>query len=151
MAPWADILYACDLGWWQKYHSEPFDGERWTQDVKAACEFGLNYAPSENKPGLGKSKIHQGGNSGYQAINLAYLMGAEKIYLLGYDMQKTGGKSHWHGDHPRGLTANQPVWDWVKRFPALASDLHNEGVQVINLTRETALACFEKGDIECIR
>lgn len=63
-------------------------------------------------------------------------------------MQKTGGLSHWHGNHEGRLHKPVPTWDWLKRFAALASDLQAEGVEVVNLTRETALECFKRGDIE---
>ena len=33
MAPWADMLYACDLKWWRWHDGAPyFLGEKWTQD-----------------------------------------------------------------------------------------------------------------------
>lgn len=37
-------------------------------------------------------------NTGALAINLALQMGAERIFLLGYDLGKVGDDSHWH-DH----------------------------------------------------
>jgi len=88
--------------------------------------------------------IASGGNSGYQAINLAYMLGAERIILLGFDMQKTGGKAHWHGDHIAGLGNAENVSGWVKNFDALAKDLELLGVEVINCSRETALKCFKR-------
>ncbi|HCZ48509.1 MAG TPA: hypothetical protein DCZ11_05850, partial [Gammaproteobacteria bacterium] len=58
------------------------------------------------EPGLSASplRIHQGGNSGYQALNLAVLLGAERVILLGYDMH--GG--HWHGRHGGRLNNPEP-------------------------------------------
>lgn len=94
--------------------------------------------------------IHWGGNSGYQAINLAYLWGARRVVLLGYDMQKTDGKSHWFGDHPKGLNGNSPYPTWIQKFDRLAADLKSEGVEVINATRETALRCFQRANLEDI-
>jgi hypothetical protein len=98
--------------------------------------------------GLGKDHIHGGGNGGYQTINLVYLFGAVKIILFGFDMQLTGKKSHWHGDHPGDLNRDLPVKTFQKNFPALAQDLKAEGVEVINATRETALECFPRMGIE---
>jgi hypothetical protein len=102
----------------------------------------------EPKKGLGKDKIHGGGNSGYQVMNLVYLFGATKIFLLGYDMKLSGGKTHWHGDHPGDLNRDLDVKTFAKNFPALADDLKAEGVEVFNVSRETALECFKKVDIE---
>lgn len=121
----------------------------WTQDVDAAKRYGLFRVSGESRPGLGKkAMVHFGENSGYQAINLAYLFGASKIILLGFDMQTTSGKSHWHGDHPAGLNRNSPLKQFARNFNALAQDLSAEGVDVFNATRETALDCFPKVKLE---
>jgi len=129
--------------YYQEAKSE-FAGELCTQDVKAWEKYGITRIEGEAKPGLGREKIHFGGNSGYQAINIAYLFGATKIVLLGYDMQKTDGKSHWHGDHPKGLHKNPMMASWIKNFGQLARDLNDEGVETINATRNTALEMFKK-------
>jgi hypothetical protein len=101
-------------------------------------------------PGLGRNDvIHQGGNSGYQAINLAYLWGAATIILLGFDCGASPkGEAHWFGQHPPSLSQHQPYDMWRAKFPALARDLKQEGVRVINASRETALDCFERMTLE---
>ena len=106
----------------------------------------MNWIGSENKPGLGvNGTIHQGGNSGYQAINLAWLWGADAIVLLGFDCSAAqDGKAHWFGQHGPRLTQRQPFSLWQANFPALAQDLANSGARVINASRETALRCFER-------
>lgn len=91
--------------------------------------------------------IHHGANSGYQAIGLAYHLGADRIVLIGYDMQHTNGRTHWHGDHPSGLTNAFGIEKWVKNFSALAKDLKEEGVEVVNCSIETALTCFPRADL----
>lgn len=127
-----------------------FGGELWTQCPETAIKMGLNWVHGTPGKGLGRDGIHFGGNSGYQAMNLAYLMNASRIYLLGYDMQKIGCLSHWHGDHPRCMPSRQAFDSWVLQFDALASDLKAEGVQVVNLSRETALSCFDRAGIEVL-
>ena len=148
MALWSDVLYACDGEWWDKYIQDVllrFKGESWTQDIPVASKYGLNRIEGERSEGLGKDKIHYGANSGYQAINLAYLFGAKKIILLGFDMKRgNDNKSHWHGEHPGPLNNSMPIKTWVKNFWKLAEDLRNEKVEVINATRDTALECFNK-------
>lgn len=94
--------------------------------------------------------IHEGGNSGYQAINLAFHAGVRRIVLLGYDMQRTGGRSHWFGDHPGRLNVASPYERWVRDFASIAADLEAEGVEVINASRETALECFRRAPIETV-
>ena len=120
----------------------------WTQDIIASSKYGLNRVEGKRADGLGKDKVHYGANGGYQAINLAYLFGAKKIILLGFDMKRGKVKSHWHGEHPGGLNKDLLIKTWLKNFPKLAEDLKSEGVEVINSTRDTALECFNKVKLE---
>ena len=156
MAPHADVLYACDARWWN-HHGEDvcrsFGGERWTHQnadtpdgdqIAAAKRWKLNMMPGRSNPGLGRDVMHFGDNSGYQAINLAYLWGAGRIILLGYDMQRTGGRAHFFGDHPGKLNSGTDYTGFAPNFRQLAADLRAEGVEVINCTRETALNCFPR-------
>lgn len=76
------------------------------------------------------------------------MLGAKNIFLVGYDMQKTGALSHWHGDHPKGWGNSDAVNDWVKLFNDIAADLKREGVKVVNCTTETALTCFDRKTIK---
>jgi hypothetical protein len=102
--------------------------------------------------GLGREKIHFGNNSGYQAINLAYLLGASSIILSGFDMKVTAGKTHFFGNHPyhkQGQGPNNEIMQrWCRNFVALAQDLKSEGVQVYNCTRDTALTAFQTRELE---
>ncbi len=91
MAPWADMLYACDAPWWNQHFFQArsaFQGEMWTQDLRAVIDFGLHYIEALPGPGLGRAHgvIHQGAFGGYQVINLAWQAGAVKVILLGFDM-----------------------------------------------------------------
>lgn len=147
LAPSADVLYSCDGSWWRHYGEQYrwFKGRRigLRRNTLPAWVEGIPYRAAD---GLGRDVVHTGNNSGYQAINLAYLHGATTIVLVGYDMQHTGGKRHWHGDHPAGLGNFSPGMPELCRpkFQGLARDLDEEGVRVINCTRATALTCFQR-------
>jgi len=149
LAPWADVIYGADEAWWTLH----IDGVRdisqaklYTQNQIAANKFNLSWIRS--KPGRGLSTdntlIHQGCNSGYQAINLAYHLGVKKIVLLGFDMQHDGKKMHWFGNHPYGMNNPGSIATWVTLFNSLADDLKEKGVEVVNATGKTALTCFER-------
>ena len=131
--------FACDL---------------WTQSERSAKKYGLRHWAGESRPGLGKSKIHFGSNSGYQAINLAYLLGAQRIILLGYDMHRSDDKAHFFGNHPYHKPGGGPndslMRDWCDKFKQLAYDLDKEGVEVINATRKTVLTAFKQQELESI-
>jgi hypothetical protein len=157
LAPWADVLYACDLQWWERYIDEAresFRGQLWTLDADAHRKFGIKHVESRPSPGLGKQKgvIHQGRNSGYQAVNLAYQARAKRIVLLGFDMKAQGKKKHWHGDHPGRLNHPLPYASWIQAFETMARDLRAENVEVLNATPGSALKCFTQVSLdECLQ
>jgi uncharacterized Rossmann fold enzyme len=147
IAPFSDVLYACDGSWWDVHVHEVkknFINELWTQDKHAAKAYNLNYIKSENKQGLSlKDVIYQGANSGYQCTNLAYLWGAKRIILLGLDCSPDkNGKTHWFGKHPRPLSNTHPFERWKTAFNKIAEDLKKVNIEVINASRRTALTCF---------
>lgn len=161
LAPFADLLYAADAPWWDHENGAKhrgFAGEKWTQDqrsgsdaqFKAAARWGLTLVHSENRAGLSFAPelVHQGGNSAFQALNLALLFGARRILLLGFDMQATGGRAHFFGNHPPGLDHQQPFGMWRAAFAAAAPQLAEAGIEVINCSHETALTCFPCRPIE---
>lgn len=154
MAPWAQILYAADANWWDSNMSDVraanVSAELWTCSLTSARKYHINFIQPERKPGLSvdASCIRTGLHSGYQVMNLAYHLGARRLLLLGYDMQRTGGKSHWHGDHKRPCHNNMDFKAALTHFPRLAVDLRSEGVEVVNCTRETALKCFPRSTIQ---
>jgi hypothetical protein len=148
LAPWADVLYACDGRWWDMYHGEVessgFKGEKWTIDFNASLKYGLKTVGVLSSAVWSNMQdaIATNGNSGFQVMNLAYLHAATKIILLGYDMKpRADGIRHWHGDHPHCLiqTSFHEYPRWIEKFKQ-ASKLIN--IPVINCTADTALDCF---------
>ncbi|MGB3290939.1 MAG: hypothetical protein WBA83_16830 [Burkholderiaceae bacterium] len=134
LAPFAHVLYAGDRAWWAQYGkaAKAIMGECWTASVDAAERFGIN-----------RFEARDFENSGFQAIELAVLeKKATRVILLGYDMQHTGGKRHWHEDHPGGMENANAVASWPERFAGLPSRFTH--VDFINCTRETALTCFRR-------
>lgn len=152
LLPHADVLYACDNHWWEYHYGTSFQGERWsTHEPRAgssndktaiAPKFGIRCVEGKRAPGFSRdpSLIHYGDNSGFQAINLAILFGCEHIILIGFDMQRTGGKAHWFGDHPQGLGRGAQYTNFIPHFDEAAKTL--EGVRIVNATPTTALKCF---------
>lgn len=91
------------------------------------------------------------GNSGAGAVAMAAKQGARRVILLGYDCQHTGGRTHWHGDHPPGTAGNaapKTVAKWPAQFREMARAIGN--TEVINCTRETALTVFPRADLESV-
>lgn len=148
LAPWADILYACDGDWWDHHKGAvEFNGQRWTTSDAAAEKWGLAHMPGTNQKLFGiEPPMAYGKNSGFQAINLAFLHGHRDIWLLGYDMGfQAGTKKHFFGDHPRPIDRPSQYGAWIKHFRNAAPIMAENGLKIINKSRETALECFERG------
>lgn len=116
----------------------------------AQKKYGTYWIRHATGPGFCKEpdSINGGGNSGYQAVHLAATFGASRIALIGFDMQRTGGKEHWHGKHEGRLPNGVGFPRWIKAFQALSQDLHRMGVEVVNCTPTTALKCFHMSTLE---
>lgn len=93
-----------------------------------------------------QNALATGRNSGFQAMNLAALAGAARILLLGYDMKARDKQLHWFGDHPVP-TAPHTIAGFRDGFKALAKAMP-AGLQIINCSRDTALKCFPRADLE---
>lgn len=156
IAPWADVLYACDQPWWVIHYpriAREFLGELWTVSEGAREQFGIRWVMGRDQSGLSTdpSMIHTGKNSGYQAIGLAHLFGCRRILLLGFDMAVgPDGRKHWHGDHPAGLGNGgyNRYNAWIRCMATLAQDLKRARVEVVNASRRTALKCFRRDTLE---
>lgn len=162
MLPDCDHLYACDYRWWRHHISDvtrDYEGQCWTQDVQWAekgqkidpAQWGIKQLISLDKKGLSTDQgvIHRGKNSGYQAVNLAYLLGATRIILLGFDMCLDGDKRHWFGEHPNGLNMASNYHHFAECFATIKPEEY--GIEIMNCSRRTALTCFPCYDLdECL-
>ncbi len=151
LAPWADVLYSSDRRWWPHHKGVPsFRGQRYSigsrRDkrnpflgypeilvLKNTGDAGLELDPSG---------LRTGKNSGYAAINLAVHFGARRILLLGYNMGRAHGKTHFFGEHPPGLHTPSPYDSFKRYFDTMIAPLTAAGVEVWNCSRETSLEAF---------
>jgi hypothetical protein len=152
-APWADVVYAGDYLFWKVHHAriraQCPKSQRWTQDGSAAERFQLNRQRGGNREGLGLNVVHLNGNSGFQAINLAFLWSARRILLLGMDMKLgPNGEKHRHGDHEKPLVQAQLFEEWRHKGKKLAEDLVEHKCEVLNCTPGSALEWFPMSTIE---
>lgn len=151
-----DIHYGCDTKWWRVHYPHTYPCPKYSlkESERDKGIDGVQQMERGDRSGLSRKwpVICTGGNSGYQAVNLAYLLGFKRIILLGYDMQYTNKKTHWHPDHQgSGMTnpANNTVFqNWRREFKTIGKELKKEGVEVINATRQTALDVFPRAQLE---
>jgi hypothetical protein len=153
-APWLDALVGVDLQFWKKYHADikaRAPGiETVTQCASSHKQFGLTTRiRGSARDGLGTQECHTGSNGGHAALNIAFLWGAKRIILLGYDMKLgPNGEKHFHADHPTPCIQTQLFEQWIRRFESTARDLKKLGVEVLNCTPGSALPWFDRCSIE---
>ncbi len=143
-------LYACDAKWWHKHYAHTPNCRKFSlEDTEI---FDVEKLINDGVEGLSHTwpRVRNGRNSGYQALNLAYLLGYTRIILLGYDMQATDNKIHWHEDHPVNLhnPDSGRMQKWRAYYQGIAQELASVGVKVINASRRTALQCFPQARLE---
>lgn len=154
LAPWADVLYACDSKWWgwnYKDVSQTFHGLKYSLQSASSRFKGVQVLRNIGRDGLtlDPTGVKTGHNSGYQAINLAVHFGASKIVLLGYDMGHSAkGPAHFFGEHRD--KSQPPYAACIKAFNTLPAPLKAAGVDIVNCSRSTALTCFRREPLESV-
>lgn len=155
LCPTADVVYGCDGPWWRSRHGLPdFPGAKLAHDT-AVCAMYRDVHKIEIDdvdrflfavPG----RIGSGGNSGFQALNIAAQFGARKILLVGFDMH-TGAGVHWYGMNTWNM-ANNPgdpqLMKWRSAFASQAVVLRKMGVEVVNASPDSAIRCFPIRSVE---
>lgn len=186
LAPRADMFYFCDMDWWDRqiaacpwsldmtrsFHDMIYRGFWVAGNYRFADHPQVRALQLGGQLGLSSdpTRLCHGSNSGYQAINLAFLLGAKKIVLLGYDMRTrvVGGgpveggplsrevvpgaprvteRTHWHDEvRPDGF-AQILKNSMLPCFDSLVEPLKAAGVEVINATPDSALTCWPMTDL----
>lgn len=150
VVPNAEVVYFSDLRFWtwHQLQLEKHIGRKITSAarVKNRC---VEHVQITGLTGLDTEpgKIRQGNNSGYGAINLAVHLGVKKIFLLGFDMNFTGGCCHWHDGYPV-INTEKMLKRMVSYFDTLVEPLNRLGIDVINLNPKSAVECFPKAEFE---
>lgn len=156
LCPWADVLFWADKRWldWNHDRLHLHTGE-WKvtrkqphipldSDVKylAHKPFRLTHWPDR----LG------GRCGGSSAINLAYLLGANPIILLGFDMRDMPmdrwKEGNWHDRHLLPPLEGQRREKFIPILEGMAVDLARVGVTVLNCNPRSALRCFPFAPLE---
>lgn len=87
-------------------------------------------------------------NSGAAAVNLAALLGAKKIILLGFDMKLSfNGNNNWHQYHKVPIV-NPMFCKFIHRFKYVEKGCKEMNIEVINTNPESELPYFPKMTIE---
>ena len=154
LCPWAEVCYGCDAPWWISRQGLPkFGGLRMFHGVAANQYKDMHRVLIDlNKDNIlvdEPMRIGNGGNSGFQALNLAVQFGAKDIILVGMDCHERGGV-HWYGRNT-WTNANNPMGSnynrWMKGFETAKKDLDRLGITVINASEQSEIKTFPKKSI----
>jgi len=89
--------------------------------------------------------IYCGNNSGFTAISFAIACGAQKIYLLGYDLTLgPNGETHCHSGykHQNSIQLENKFHKFFIPFLKTASSMKEMGISIVNLNPQSALRCY---------
>lgn len=138
-----------DYRWWVKYETELFEyarkgGTVFTNNQKLFnVRISWLWTMGRESHGLHERTLGWNGNTGASAINLAILLGAKRVFLLGYDMHTINGRSNWHKrvfdnrlvkPSVYALFCKEFLWikkDWKNKFPE---------VEIYNVTDDSSLS-----------
>lgn len=145
----ADAYYHCDEQWWKAFADKmPANapGRSFSLDATPHTQkfsHGLHFEITTEYP-----KIITGLHSGIQAMNVAYHFGARYLGLVGFNLQKVSGKTHFFGERKPGVLHCYSPYD---RFAAIhvraAPSFKAAGVTVFNCTTSSALLAYPHMDV----
>lgn len=105
---------------------------------------------------LSTDSVIFGRNSGSGAINLALLLGARRVFLLGFDCKQSDNKQHnnWHDNYKKYHRATfvPPFHNFIYGMLMVSKTLNQKfpGCEVINLGPDSALDVFPKKHVDDI-
>jgi hypothetical protein len=156
--PFADACFGLDLGWIER-----------RRDKLASLSMELYLAVPASTPAKARrirnavylvrrrdgdllrtdpGEVESGGNSGFGALNLAFLKRARRIVLLGYDYD--GGR-HYCPERYTHLTPGHNARylpRWGRNFDRTAPQLRAAGVTVLNASLTSTVMAFPRASID---
>jgi hypothetical protein len=154
ICPWADLFYFTDHNFWTDHRAviDAFSGMIVTADRHAKAEQPerLRRIEGLTQPDFThENPLKFGRTSGHTAISLAIAMGAARVVLLGFDMRRVDGRSHWHDYYP---SQDDKLFshDFLIHFRGWNEAALRAGVDVVNCTSGSALEEFRKAQLDDI-
>lgn len=120
-----DALVSIDKNFWRNYSKEiaAFKGDKYiTQNtLRDQPDYGAKIMGHDRGDGFSRDpNTLRGSNSGFAALNLAYLLGYKEIALLGFDFQWSSGKSHFHDGYTwQNKQADRHLATWQRAFDTI--------------------------------
>lgn len=113
---------------------------------------GVYYLRKGRSPYLSNDPtVLNGPHSGFAALNFAFLSGARKINLLGFDLTHSADRTHMHDNYTAVRSdAQKSMARWASNMDLAANQLKEEDVDVINWTGDpdSLIRVFTKKSLE---
>lgn len=144
LGDWVDVAWFGDSKWFQWYHKEFafFSG------LKATCAQKFISEPKKNIKVLLRGKpqgletdprrVSWNRSSGGSAVNLATLLGAQRVVLIGFDMRLIGGVKNWK-PHPKEITKPNPYIRFSEPFKKIMIDAKKLGIEIVNTSPKSGI------------
>ena len=152
--PFADVLTFGDQRWflWNRHDIRIHVGKykitwRAVPQIEGTTIHILRYAMKHDTGFSLDPELIAAKNTGLGALNLAFLFGASRILLLGYDLRPVNGQLNWHQRHKTPGIGTRIQGVFKESIEKAAPILETAGVEVINCTKDSALTCFPYRDI----
>jgi len=100
--------------------------------------------------GLHREAVGFGANSGCSAVNLALIMGAKRVFLVGMDCREINNQTHWDGRHHNSKNNKDVYRAFLNGWEAISSALPKvfPDRQIINATPGSAIEYFPRCSYE---
>lgn len=151
--PFADVCFGLDLPWMRR------QGDR-LQQLTMPVYLAVpdqhppvkRYTPSAiylrrirvgNGLSVNPEEIECGGNSGFGALNLAFLAGSRQIYLFGFDYTGSAYCPERYTHHPPHHNARY-LPRWGENFRGTIPQIEAAGISVINASIVSTVDAFRK-------
>lgn len=161
LGTWVDILFFGDGGFYfanmEAIHEFPKQRISCHANLKKRKDvFGVKFVEVYGKTPVGicqkPNRVAWNLNTGGASISLAYHLGVEKIYLLGFDMQlDENNMQHWHRHYPRNKDPKKvrkgkslPFYRHLHGFHAIARDAEKLGLEIINVSPNSKIENFKR-------
>lgn len=149
LLPTADVLFWAGRSWHKEFqavlerHVGPYKIKRTIDDDVPHGILQIDRA--QNPVALSNDPQFLGGYcAGGSALNLAFLLGASEIVLVGFDF---GGR-HWFSNHPRPVERDAAHVRHMLAIEAMAPTLKGLHVDVFNCSVVSRLDCFPKRNLD---
>lgn len=154
--PFADCGFGLDLGW-MKRRQKDFAGLSVPVVLAIPNDSSLPMVLPDEAPHItfieqcrgetfsdDPAVLHAGGNSGFAAINLAYLLKARLVVLFGFDYAKKDGLHHYENARYTGNNSHNYWPGWGRKFASALPQIERAGMTVLNASPESSVDVFEK-------